>query len=123
MTPMQIYVFTRLDSLRMVFGVGCFFSFVVLIGLAIALSDDIYNDIGSELKRVFKLVSFCLIFFVVGIVFVPSQKEMALIYVLPKIATAENITKLTDTAGNTFDIVKMSSDYLKEIVERKEKEK
>lgn len=123
MTPMQIYVFTRLDSLRMVFGVGCFFSFVVLIAMLIALSDDNYEDINSGLKRVFKLVSLCLIFFVSGIVFVPSQKQMALIYVLPKIATAENITKLTDTAGNTFDIVKMSSDYMKEIIERKEQNK
>lgn len=120
MTPLQIYLFTRLDSLRMVFCVGFFFSVVTLIGTLIALNDDIYNDIWSELKRVFKLVSLGLIFFVAGIVFVPSQKEMALIYVLPKIATAENITKLTDTAGNTLDIVKMSSDYLKEIIERKE---
>lgn len=120
MTPLQIYVFTRLDSLRMLFGVGFFFSVCVLIAVLIALSDNLYNNIRSELMRAFKLTLLGLVFFVVGIVFVPSQKEMALIYVLPKIATAENITKLTDTAGNTFDIVKMSSDYLKEIIERKE---
>lgn len=121
MTPLQTYFFTRLDFLREVFLIGIlFFVIIFIIGLMVVLTDNLYDDVRTKLKRTLKYIVIFGGLCMAGYVLVPSQKQMALIYVLPKIATADGITKLTDLREGAIDFVKMSSDFLKEIVEEKE---
>jgi len=88
----HIYLFTRLDSLN-----GMFFTVSVILGivlLAVVMClPPILEDLGDEKQNAFKkwlkIAVAVFVFSIVGLVAVPTQKEAAAIYLLPKLAKSD----------------------------------
>ena len=125
MTPFQIYLFTRLELINMLSGL---FSSIFGIATAIltviffiTLSEDsgLYEEEHKNTTKALKI--FCPLFMINLFVYAatPTQKEMAAIIVLPKIASQQNIDKLTETTGAGFDIIKLSTEYLRDTLKMK----
>lgn len=123
MTPFQIYLFTRLELINMLSGL---FSTIFGITTAIVtmmffltLDSGLYEEEHRSTTRALKI--FCPLFMINLFVYaaVPTQKEMAAIIVLPKIASQQNIDKLTETTGAGFDIIKLSTEYLRDTLKMK----
>ena len=123
MTPFQIYLFTRLELINMLSGL---FSTIFGITTAIVtmmffltLDSELYEEEHRNITKALKI--FCPLFMINLFVYaaVPTQKEMAAIIVLPKIASQQNIDKLTETTGAGFDIIKLSTEYLRDTLKIK----
>lgn len=123
MTPFQIYLFTRLELINMLSGL---FSTIFGITTAIVtmmffltLDNGLYEEEHKITTKALKI--FCPLFMINLLVYAaaPTQKEMAAILVLPKIASQQNIDKLTETTGAGFDIIKLSTEYLRDTLKVK----
>ena len=123
MTPFQIYLFTRLELINMLSGL---FSTIFGITTAIVtmmffltLDSGLYKEEHKITTKALKI--FCPLFMINLFVYAaaPTQKEMAAIIVLPKIASQQNIDKLTETTGAGFDIIKLSTEYLRDTLKMK----
>lgn len=123
MTPFQIYLFTRLELINMLSGL---FSTIFGITTAIVtmmffltLDSGLYEEEHRSITKALKI--FCPLFMINLLVYAaaPTQKEMAAIIVLPKIASQQNIDKLTETTGAGFDIIKLSTEYLRDTLKMK----
>ena len=125
MTPFQIYLFTRLELINTISGL-----FSTLFGIVTAIlttmffltyDSSLYEKDHKITTRALKL--FCPLFIMNLFVYtaVPTQKEMAAIVVLPKIASQQNIDKLTQTTEAGFDIIKLSTEYLRDTLKIKVK--
>lgn len=101
----EIYLFTRLDGIRdlflflgsLVFGV----LFLVAIFYAVWINEDCYKDKSKHWKRYIGIIAglaFTLSACVILHVAVPSTKEAAAIYLIPKIANNEQLQKVPDNA-------------------------
>ena len=69
-----LYLFTRLDAISGFLTIGCFFSFV--IGFTAALMHAVEFEISP---RLFKWMGVACVVFGLAAVFVPTQKDMAII--------------------------------------------
>ena len=123
MTPFQIYLFTRLELINTLSGL---FSTIFGITTAIVtmmffltLDSGLYKEEHKITTKALKI--FCPLFMINLLVYAaaPTQKEMAAIIVLPKIASQQNIDKLTETTGAGFDIIKLSTEYLRDTLKMK----
>lgn len=123
MTPFQIYLFTRLELINMLSGL---FSTIFGITTAIVtmmffltLDSGLYEEEHKITTKALKI--FCPLFMINLLVYAaaPTQKEMAAILVLPKIASQQNIDKLTETTAAGFDIIKLSTEYLRDTLKVK----
>lgn len=111
-TPMQMYLFTRLDSICFVIT-GIFVISLVSTACSIAYAWGFPDDEpGWHKERLgpFRFwVKILLVSLVIGIA-VPSQKEVAAIYVIPKIANNEKMqaipSKILDLATEWLDALK-----------------
>jgi hypothetical protein len=123
-TESNIYWFTRLDKL-ICFINGLSFLLTVLSVLAIIGMIVSYilmkvnaqyncdNNVDSDYataKAIFGVLRFPAICLVVCaficnfmLVFIPTQKEYAAMYVIPKIASEENMAKLKSISADMFD--------------------
>lgn len=124
MTQFQIYLFTRLELINMLSGLfSSIFGIVtaiVTMMFFITLPDSRVCE--EEQKAITKALKiFCPLFMINLLVYAaaPTQKEMAAIIVLPKIASQQNIDKLTETTGAGFDIIKLSTEYLRDTLKMK----
>ena len=125
-TEYNIYWFTRLDKLiHFIDGLNILLiilSVLVVAGMAISYivmianaqwNDDNHIDRDyATAKSVFgalRFPSICLvvlaIIFNFMVVFIPTQKEYAAIYVIPKIATEQNMDKLKSISTDMFNAV------------------
>lgn len=93
-----MYWFTRLDTINIICSIFAFIGFFV-IGITTAIyftaSVDTYSDeapaITKVCKRVIKTLIAPWIIALLGLMFVPTSKEMAMIYVVPNIADSQVI--------------------------------
>ena len=53
--------------------------------------DEEAADVNKKAKKFFKILFFPWLFAILGLVFVPTSKEMAMIYVVPNIAESQVI--------------------------------
>ena len=114
----HIYLWTRLDSICVVLSLGAIFLGIALIVCGLLWSfnkiDDYGDDDSKKLGRGFKR---CLVWFLIFLfpaLLVPSSKEFAMMYVLPKIADSKVIQKdlpeLYDMAiGELKDMIKQKN--------------
>lgn len=51
----------------------------------------------------------------------PTQKELAAIWVAPRMLSSENVDKLTRVGENGNDIMKLATEYMKETLKEKGK--
>lgn len=123
MTSFQIYMFTRLESINMISGlfstISGFVTAFITVMFFLTLNGSMYEEDHKITARVLKI--FCPLFIINLFIYaaVPTQKEMAAIIVLPKIASQQNIDKLTQTTGAGFDIIKLSTEYLRDTLKMK----
>ena len=123
-TESNIYWFTRLNKLIHfidTFGNILIFTSVVAIIAMIASyilmkaneqwnrDDHIDNDYATA-KSIFSVLRFpaiCLVIWAIicnfTLVFIPTQKEYAAMYVIPKIASEQNMDKLKTISTDMFD--------------------
>ena len=123
-TECNIYWFTRLDKLISFINgssilltvlsvlaiIGMFISYIIMMANAQwNCGDRIDSDYGAA-KSIFSALRFpsiclvvCTVIFNVMLVFIPTQKEYAAMYVIPKIATEQNMDKLKSISTDMFD--------------------
>lgn len=89
-TPAMMYWITRLDSVT---GLMCFIIFACVIGVFItAMQWGLNEPIDEEqepYKKWFKREAITAVIAALILTFVPSSKEMAMIYVVPSIAESQ----------------------------------
>jgi len=121
MTMLQMYLFTRLDIIHSVLGVGCIalFVFILFAPPFVSMVDDTYDWPTRKIATTEIILGALFSIFVGLKVLIPTQKEMAAIIVVPAIANNEQIQQI---GKNGLDLTVMASDYLKTIMETKAKE-
>ena len=116
MSHWTLYWITRLDQIQMLFGVGIAASIIAcfIFGNMVILADD-ENDnekVKSMAKRFYKSLSaMFLCCFIIALV--PNTKDMALIYVAPKIINSEFTEEVATEAK---EITSMALDRLKKMI-------
>lgn len=123
-TESSIYWFTRLDKLiYFIEGLSVLLivlSVLAIVGMIISYilmkANEQYNY-DSHVDRdyatskamfgIFRFPAICLVvcafIFNIMIVFIPTQKEYAAMYVIPKITTEQNMNKLKSISNDMFD--------------------
>ena len=102
-----MYWFTRLDSINCAFGVLLTISAVWFIVTLIAFGiNEPYDDDRKPYMRSFKWSAWIFITASITSVFVPTTKEMAMIYVVPQITESQvvkqDIPELYDLGVNAL---------------------
>lgn len=89
-TPATMYWITRLDSIG---GLMCFILFACVLGIAITAFqwsiDEPIDEEKEPYKKWFKRETITAIIAALILTFVPSSKEMAMMYVVPHIAESQ----------------------------------
>ena len=126
MTMFQMYLFTRADKLLSVFEISSIILLFVFSAATISFAVTHAANIDNDEKRISKWFFFSslplFLFLLAGCVFIPSQKELAAIIVVPKILSEENVDKIQKIGADGVDIVKLATEYTKGILENKAKE-
>ena len=115
----MIYLWTRLDPILItsvitavisgIISAACSFSYVIEVSTYGANSDD------AKLGK--RIVKKCLPVFIVSVilwVFIPCQKDAAMIYVIPKMAQSETFNAISK---ETPEITKLALEALKETLQ------
>lgn len=126
MTALEMYLFTRVDKILMVSGAASvilgFASMFALVMFIITSCDDLSSPVEEAGTKLACLVSIPVLLVSLSMyLLVPSQKELAAIMIVPKILSSENVDNLTKIGANGIDIMKLATDYTKEILEEKVK--
>lgn len=118
MTSLMIYLWTRLNYINGFFillAVGFLFGAFVCVLFA----SETYGDEERGFhKKAKKFVLFSLLP-VIAFCFTPSQKEAAMIYIIPKMAQSETFTAISK---ETPEITKLALEALKETLQGMTKE-
>lgn len=105
-TAWDIYWITRLDGLNLFMGLIAGFSLtgaLVLLIVRVMASDAYFEyekKICKQWFRPFTAVTIMGVVFMAISIFIPTTKEVAAIYMIPKIVNNEKIQKLPDNAVN-----------------------
>ena len=109
MTTFDVYLFTRLDGLVvtawLIFVLLCIVAIVMFIGW---VGDDLREE--TIQKYVPKLIISLIVSLLISIA-IPTTKDAAIIYVLPKIVNNEDVQKLPS------EIVQLARKKLAELME------
>lgn len=118
---MKYYLFAILGNisclLGLIVGLGLIFSVLCFIGTILHKSDE-EDPFGIVMSKISKRWFTFYVIIILLAVFIPSQKQMAFIISAPYIL--EN-KELQDAGKNTAEIVKLGTEYIKNILEEKTK--
>ena len=95
-TPSMLYWLTRLDNLNTAFGIlaflgGLAFVFSAFFHIATRCDEECDEGVKRVISTAFKIITLVWSLGVVGTIFTPTSKEMAMIYVVPHIAESQVI--------------------------------
>lgn len=113
MTSLMIYLWTRLNYIN---GFFILLSVGFLAGAFVCcvIASDSYDEEGRGLlKKAKKFVLFSLLP-VIAFCFTPSQKDAAMIYIIPKMAQSETFNAISK---ETPEITKLALEALKETLQ------
>jgi len=114
MTSLMIYLWTRLNYIN---GFFILLAIGLLAGALVCgcLTLEVYSDEESKglLKKAKRLIVLSL-FPIIAFCFTPSQKEAAMIYVIPKMAQSETFNAISK---ETPEITKLALEALKETLQ------
>lgn len=124
MSAWLIYIWTRLDPILVAAVIGTLVSGVISAFCSICYTIELstYSEETDDAKLCKQIVKKCFPVFVVGLllwVFVPSQKDAAMIYVIPKMAQSETFNAISK---ETPEITKLALEALKETLQGMTKE-
>ena len=114
MTTLGIYSWTRLDIILFIFVLLTVMS---LIGLGVVLAHSEMIEMTQSKKIKNKWIKNLFITFIISliaIVLIPSKKDAAMVYIIPKMAQSETFTEISK---NTPEITKLAIDALKETLQ------
>lgn len=115
MSHLSMYLFTRLDALNCLFFIASASSTIIFF---ISFIVCIAEDAMVKYKKSFIIAIPFLLFFIAGVVFIPTQKEAAAIFLVPKIVNNERILNVDDGSFSlvelklkewTFDLIEESA--------------
>ena len=114
MTSLTIYLWTRLNYINGFFillAVG----FLAVAFVYVLIASETYDDEEQRgfYKKTQKFVLFSL-FPIIAFCFTPSQKEAAMIYIIPKMAQSETFNAISK---ETPEITKLALEALKETLQ------
>lgn len=123
-TPMQMYWLLKLDDIfnasLPLFILAMFVFVVCSIGTVIYKDDDDYKGQYKGFKTIRNISVWFVLLFGSIVVFLPSTKQMAAIYVVPAIANNEKIQQI---GGKTLDISSQLLDLTKDYLAEQAKDK
>lgn len=117
-TSTQLYWITRLNSIAVLLHIVGFISVAAIIATVAGVSIDDADWKGkitkkvrnAAIKKVHNAAIPCFLLSVVGLVFIPTTKEMAAMLVIPQIANSE---KVQAVGGKLYDLAVEWMDELK----------
>lgn len=110
MTPFKFYLLTRADALKEIFFWLSIVWFLIFILSCVEPETKCDKNNSLRLKFVFVSLLFMILSFIAHVL-APTTKELAFIFVVPKIADSDFVSK----AGNDFkNIEDLAADYQKE---------
>lgn len=110
MTALTIYLWTRLNIL-LCFSIISICICIVSLGAIAAYPDELEQQTK---RRWIRNLSITLILSLLFAVLIPSKRDAAMIYVIPKMAQSETFTEISK---NTPEITKLALDALKETLQ------
>ena len=123
-TPMQMYWLLKLDdilAISLVIFVLTFVGFVIcLVGATSYKGEKYFECEYNKFKTGRNILFWFVLFFGSIVMFVPSTKQMAAIYVVPAIANNEKIQQI---GGKSLDISNQLLDLTKEYLKSQAKDK
>lgn len=119
-TSTNLYLFFTISSIltlsKILFSIFICSSGLFLVFYLMSCSDDKYNEKSKITMMYFKYLKISTISTILScflIIFIPTKQEFAMIYIIPKIANSETLSKISQEIP---DIVKLSIDGLKSIL-------
>lgn len=112
-----IYLISICDDVNVVAGTLMVLSLVTFIGCSliwIRAVDDFSEDQKKFLKKIHFLAARALAISVIIGVFIPDTKQMAAIYVIPKVAENEKVQEIGD------GLMGLADEWIKELSPKKE---
>ena len=116
MTAWDIYWITRLDGIQ-VFSVLAVIALVMLLALFLIVG-VVEEEHWLHYKKEVAITTSLLLIFLMFTLFIPSTKEMAAIYVIPKIVNNAQVQQLPDNLLNLVN-TKLKEWTPKSVVNRK----
>ena len=113
-TPFTMYLFTRLDVINLTGVVGLVVTAILTL-FALVEPGDSHTIRGG--KKVGWLLAFVGALFMFIVLAVPTQKEAAAIWLIPKIANNERIQNVADKSLSILEI--KATEYLNELSKEK----
>lgn len=114
MTTLGIYLWTRLDIISFIFVL---LTIISLIGLGVVFAHsqmiEMTQDEGTKDRWIRNLV-ITLIISITAIILIPSKRDAAMIYIIPKMAQSETFKEIS---ANTPEITKLAIDALKDTLQ------
>jgi hypothetical protein len=110
-TPATMYWFTRLDGITIFFSVltvlgGFAFVFLLIFFVVSKVDDSCEEPAKRAISILLKTVTPIWLFAIIGVLFTPTTKEMAMIYVVPQITESQvvkqDIPELYDLGVNAL---------------------
>lgn len=105
----EVYLFTRLDAIHVIAGAAIVMAAIGLLLFGIHyLFEDMWerDDDNKEKKKTVKTIKRLVAVAISGLlvcVIIPSTKEAAVIYLLPKIANNEQVQKVPENFVNLLN--------------------
>lgn len=127
MTAFEMYLFTRIDRIHCAIGTLGGLTMVALcvavcVYLMVRFNNDLYDEDYIKTARKTLIISASI---AIPLQFVwaaiPTQKELAAIWVAPKLLSSENVDKLTKVGENGIDLLQLTTEYMKETLKEKGK--
>lgn len=112
MTGWMIYLWTRLDVVNG-FCIAGFVISLIIFGISLPLFDE-SGDIDFWWKKIGKKMIFTFCLFSMLFIVIPTKKDAAMIYVIPKIAQSETFNALSN---ETPEITRLALEALKETLQ------
>jgi len=118
MTPFQLYLLLKMDSLKdIILGISIIFWVLTIVFIIVWIYQWIENDkkIGFAKGIIFLMIG---LFLSISSELIPSTKQVAAIIVVPKIITSiENNKELMALPG---EITSIASEWIKELKPKKD---
>jgi membrane-associated HD superfamily phosphohydrolase len=117
MTSLMIYLWTRLNVVNGFCIAGIAISVASFVVVALLVEDEL-DIIKKIIKKI--IIAFCL--FSILLILIPTKKDAAMIYIIPKISQSETFNTLSK---ETPEITKLALEALKETlldITKKEKQ-
>ena len=116
-TTQMVYWIIMLDKIS-----AAFFTFAVVFGLILFAFTAMILSEGEEMPWHYPVWIVLELFFICGAVFLPNTKQMATIYLLPKVVNNEKIQSMGERTLDTGDkLLQLVQQYIAEKIDHENK--